>query len=275
MSKATFELLTPDKIKIHGVHWKTDNPQAVLCLVHGFGEHVERYDHLAAWFGNRGFATIGYDRRGHGQSGGKLGHTPSYEAYLQEIDMLMDEADKCYPDLPKIIYGHSQGGNLVLSYVIDRKPKVNGFVVTGPWIKLAFEPPKFLVMLGKVMKSVYPKFNNKNQLDTSHISRDPVVVKKYEDDPLVHDNITANTGMEMMNSAEKLDAFSGTLPIPGLIMHGEEDKVTSRPASEEFHKRIKGDVKLKIWSGMYHEIHNEPEKEDVFKYTLDWLKTVL
>lgn len=275
MGKLTYQLHTSDQLKLHGIHWKIEQPKAVICLVHGFGEHADRYNHFAAWFNDKGYAVIAYDRRGHGASEGQRGHTPSYAAYLDEIDLLLQESKKCYPGLPYIIYGHSQGGNLVLNYSIDRKPDAQAIVVTGPWIQLAFEPPKFLVMLGKVMKSVYPSFNNKNQLDPSHVSRDKEIVRKYIDDPLVHDNVSANTGIEMMQSGEKLDNFKGTMPHPTLIMHAGEDKLTDMPSSKRFAERVSGDVTLKIWDGLFHEVHNEPEKEEVFSYTLKWMESKL
>ncbi len=275
MAKLTYERITSDGIKLHGIHWKKENPRAVIALVHGFGEHADRYNHLAAWFGEKGFSVVAYDRRGHGQSGGKRGHTPSYSAYLDEIDILLDETRKVYPGIPVVIWGHSQGGNLVLSHIIERKPEAKAVVVTGPWIQLAFNPPGFLVALGKVMKSVYPKFTNKNQLDANHISHDPEVVKKYVEDPLVHDLVTAATGTAMLDSADRLNTYSGELPLPTLIMHGGDDKVTSRPASEAFHSRVSGDVSLKVWDGFYHEIHNEPEQDQVFSYAMDWLEKKL
>ncbi len=275
MERLTYQLNTSDNIKLHGIHWKLNQPKAVICLVHGLGEHAARYEHFAQWFAQKNYATIAYDRRGHGRSEGQKGHTPSYEAYLDEIDLLLNEAENQYPNIPKIIYGHSQGGNLVLNYSLSRKPQAKAIVATGPWIRLAFEPPKFLVMLGKFMKNVYPKFDNKNQLNTNHISRDKNVVKKYEDDPLVHDHISASTGIEMMKGAEKLDAFSGELPYPTLLMHGSEDQLTSPIATQEFANRISGDNLLKIWEGFYHEIHNEPEQNEVFEFTYNWLESKL
>ncbi len=275
MSKSTFELQTSDKVKVHGNHWQTENPKAVICLVHGFGEHVDRYDHFAAWFNPKGYAIIGTDRRGHGKSGGQRGHTPSYKHYLDEIDLIIAEADKHYPNLPKIIYGHSAGGNHSLNYVIDRKPGAKCVVVTGPWIKLAFEAPKALVMLGKVMRKVYPKFSNNNQLDASLVCRDEAVVKKYVGDPLVHDKVSAEAGLAMMDAGNKLAGFKGTMPIPTLVMHGGDDQVTSMPASVDFCKNAKGDVTCKIWEGFYHEIHNEKEQNEVFQFTYDWIESKL
>ncbi len=275
MTKSTFEITTSDQIKIHGVNWETNSPKAVICLVHGYGEHIERYDHFAEWFNKKGFAVIGTDRRGHGKSGGQKGHTPSFNHYLDELDLLLKEANSSYPSLAKIIYGHSAGGNHSLNYVIDRNPDIKALAVSGPWIKLAFEAPKFLVMLGKVMRKVYPSFNNKSTLDPTFVCRDTTVVKKYVDDPLVHDNISAEAGLAMMDAGDKLDQFSGTMPVPTLVMHGSGDQVTSCPASKAFAQRVKGDVTLKIWDGFYHEIHNEKEQNEVFQFTHDWLVSKL
>ncbi len=274
MSKSTFEIQTSDNLKVYGCHWETDAPKAVICLVHGFGEHIDRYDHFAAFFNSKGYAVIGTDRRGHGKTGGQRGHTPSYSHYMDELDLLMAEAKSSYPNLPKIIYGHSAGGNHVLNYVIDRTPNVSCAVVTGPWIKLAFEAPKFLVMLGKVMRNIYPKFNNKSNLDPNHVSKDAEVVKKYVNDPLVHAYVSAEAGLAMMDAGEKLNQFSGKMPVPTLVMHGGDDKVTSCPASEAFIARV-DNVSGKIWEGLYHEIHNDPEHPDVFQFTYDWMEQQL
>ena len=82
MSIKEFSWLTKDQLNIHAVEWSIEQPQAVMALVHGLGEHCRRYDHLAHFFNDKGYAFIGYDRRGHGRSEGKRGHTLDFEAFL-------------------------------------------------------------------------------------------------------------------------------------------------------------------------------------------------
>ena len=122
-------------------------PKAAIMLVHGHGEHVARYDHVAAALTEKGYAMLGFDLRGHGKSGGPRGHTPSYDALMDDIASFSQQTDQRYAGLPRFLYGHSLGGNLVLNYALRRKPDLHGVIATGPWLKLAFDPPASQVTL--------------------------------------------------------------------------------------------------------------------------------
>ena len=263
---------TSDGINIYAKSWAIDNPKGVIALVHGLGEHINRYDHLAAFFNEKGYAVIGFDHRGHGQSEGKRGFTPNVDAMLDDIGLLLKNVDEKYAGVPVYLYGHSMGGNLVLNYVLRRKHGVAGAIVTGPWILLAMKTAKVKIFMGKLMRNIYPGFTESNGLDVKHISTDASEVKKYAEDPLVHDKVTASLGIGLMESGEWLNEYAKDTPIPLLLMHGGGDQITSPAASENFAKRVGGDVTFKKWDGFYHEIHNEKEQGDVFEFTLQWLK---
>lgn len=271
MQKRTFSWTTEDGIKIHACEWLAAAPKAVLAIAHGLGEHIERYDHIARWFNARGYAVLGYDRRGHGQSGGKRGHSPGLEPLLDEIAQLLVEARMAHQDLPVFLYGHSQGGGLALSYTLHRNPKISGLIASAPWIQLSFTPPAALVAVGKLMRRIYPGLLQGNNLETRLLSRDAKVVQAYEADPLVHDRISAAVGIDMMQEGDWMMQQKGGFPVPLLIAHGEADGITSAEASEAFAAQLEGDVTFKPWPELYHEIHNEPEKEAHFQYVLEWL----
>lgn len=272
MKQIEFHWKTSDNLRIYAKEWRIDNPKAVLCLVHGLGEHLNRYNHLAKYFNEKGFAVVAYDRRGHGQSEGKRGHTLSYEAFLDEVSQLLVEAELRYPKLPTFLYGHSMGGNIALKYTLDRHPMIRGTIVTGPWIELPESPPAILIGIAKLMRSIYPSFSQNTDLDPSFVSRDAEVVKAYKDDPLVHGKITSATAMDMLKAADWLNEYDGKMPVPTLIMHGTDDKLTSQSASEAFAKRVGGDITYRKWEGWYHEIHNERGQREVFDYTLAWIE---
>ena len=275
MKQEDFFWKTTDGLKIYGTHWPVTTPRAVIALVHGLGEHINRYVHLAAFFNKNDIALIGYDRRGHCQSEGKRGHTPNVEAFLDEIQTLLEKTEAYYPGIPVFLYGHSMGGNLVLTYALRRELKAIGLISTAPHIRLGFEPPANLVAFGKVIRKIHPAFTQSNGLKVEHISSDPQVVQRYIDDPLVHDRITSATGIGMLEAAKWLDNYTGKIPLPALLMHGEADQITSPEGSELFAKRVEGDIKLKIWPGLYHEIHNEKEQAEVFRFTLNWMNQYL
>ncbi|MCF6277376.1 MAG: lysophospholipase [Anaerolineales bacterium] len=197
MTTKKWHYKTHDGLDLYAQSWIPENPKALVCMIHGHGEHIERYAHVAAALNAAGYAFAGFDHRGHGQSAGKRGHTPSYDTMLDDIAFFIDKRQAEYPDLPIFLYGHSMGGNLVLNYVLRRKPDIKGVIATGPWIKLAFEPPAIQVVLGRAMDKIFPAFLQASGLETAAISRDADVVHAYENDPLVHDKISARLFVSM------------------------------------------------------------------------------
>ena len=272
MKHTEFKLKTFDGLLLFGQSWQPESkPKAVICLVHGLGEYSGRYTHVADALTLAGYALISFDLRGHGKSEGPRGHTPSYEALMKDISSLLEVTNKQFPQLPSFLYGHSLGGNLVLNYVIRRQPKLKGVIVTSPWLRLAFEPPRFKVTLAQVTNCIWPSFSQKNGLDTKVLSRDPEVVHAYENDPLVHDHISARMFIDIYQSGQWALEHASEFSLPLLLMHGGDDKIISVKVSHEFANTKSKNCTLKIWDGLYHEIHNEPEKEEVFKFLLDWL----
>ena len=190
---------------------------------------------------------------------------------MDDIAAFFKQVDERYPGLPRFLYGHSLGGNLVLNYVLRRKPDLRGVIATGPWLELAFQPPASQVTLGRLMNGIAPGFTQHSKLDTKGLSHDQVVVSTYENDPLVHDKISARLFIAMYETGLWALEHAAEFPLPLLLMHGAADPITSAKASQEFAEKAGDKVTLKVWDGMYHEIHNEPEKAAVFKIMLDWL----
>ena len=114
-----------------------------------------------------------------------------------------------------------------------------------------------------------------NELDRDALSKDPNVVHAYNTDPLVHDRITARLAIDMLDSGLWLLDNAQRLRIPTLLTHGRADRVCSAPASQEFATNAGDICTLKLWDGLYHETHNEPEKDDVISFTLEWINQQL
>lgn len=258
-------------LSLFAAHWPIPNPKAVISLVHGQGEHIARYDHMAAWYNQHGFAVLGFDHQGYGRSGGKKGHAPNLEVLLDDIGLLLNKTREAYPGLPLFLYGHSMGGGLCLNYVTRRNPDLTGLVVTGPWIRLAFEAPALKVVAGRILKRFAPSLTLPTGLVAHFISHDDRVVEAYLKDPLVHNKLSAAAGIALLDGASWLDNWSGTFRYPVLLQHGGGDKITSPDATRRFFERVKGPVSHREWPGLYHEIHNEIEREEVYAFTLDWM----
>ncbi len=276
MQQIEFSWTTPDGINIFATSFAptTGAVRAVVALAHGLGEHLARYIHVAQFFADNGIATVAYDRRGHGKSGGQRGHTPDYALYLDEMQVLISEAKTRFPNIPVFLYGHSMGGNIILNYALRRNVSdITGVISTGAVIRLAFRPNPVVLFLGKITKIIYPSFSQKNQLETAALSRDKSVVDAYIADPLVHDSLSSVAGLGILEYADYLCNNPQKFPVPLYITHGGEDRLTSSPGSEWFGKNYTGDITLKIWDGLYHEIHNEPEQATVLGEIVEWVNS--
>ena len=269
-----------DGLSLYFQGWEPeDSPVAVVCLVHGLGEHSGRYAHVAAALNEAGYALLGFDLRGHGKSGGARGHSPTCDAMLDDVDQLLAEAAARYPERPRFLYGHSLGGGLVLWHALQccspaggQSPRdVAGVIATGPTLRTATRPPGWKVAVGKVTYSLLPAMSMSNGLDRSALSRDPQVVEQYNSDPLVHDRVSARLGMDILRNGEASLARATEFPVPLLLMHGAADRITSPGASQEFARSLDGKCTLKVWDGLYHEIHNEPEKQEVLETMIRWM----
>jgi alpha-beta hydrolase superfamily lysophospholipase len=261
-----------DGLNMYARGWTpAGKPKAVLVLVIGLGEHVGRYEHVAAALTDKDYALFGFDLRGLGKSGGPRGHTPNYDALLEDITGFFHQVDERYPGLPRFLYGHSLGGNLVLNYAMRRKPDLRGVIATAAWLKVAYQPPAYKVLLAKFMNGIVPGFSQHTKLDARGLSHDQVVVSNYQKDPLVHDNLSARLFLGIYDNGLWALEHAAEFPLPLLLMHGGADPIISLQACQEFASRAGDKVTFKIWDGMYHEIHNEPEQAQVFAYMLDWL----
>jgi alpha-beta hydrolase superfamily lysophospholipase len=261
-----------DGLKMFARGWEPDGqPAAVIVLLHGHGEHIGRYAHVGQAFANAGFALLGFDLRGHGLSEGPRGHTPSYQHLNNDVTDFWEQAERRYPGAPCFLYGHSMGGNLALNYALTARSALKGVIATGPWLRLAFEPPAAKVALGRVMNNIAPAFAQPSGIEQAALSRDAEVVRAYASDPLVHDRISARLFLTIYDSGLWIIEHAAGLSLPTLLMHGGADRLTSCEASREF--AAKSDkVTLRVWDGFYHEIHNEPEKAQVIQVMIDWMK---
>lgn len=272
MKHFEFDWKTKDDLTLFGQGWEPEiKSQAVVCLVHGLGEHSGRYAHLGEVLTASGYALLAFDLRGHGKSQGRRGHSPSIEAFIDDIAHLLVEANQRYSNLPCFLYGHSLGGILVLNYALRRKPNLTGVVASAPGLRTALESQTTKVFFARVMGSLLPGLTIPSGLDPETISRDPAVVQDYINDPLVHDRLSLGLAKNLLQAIGWIFEHAGEFPVPLLLMHGTGDKLAFPAGSQEFTSLVVGDCTIKLWDGLSHEIHNEPEKGEVIAYLVGWL----
>lgn len=276
MKTKEFSWKTIDDLEIYGKYWAPENDiKAVLCLVHGMGEHINRYNHFAEDIVKAGYAIIGFDQRGHGKSKGQRGHSPSYEHLLYSVDDLLNKAEEFFPETPRFLMGHSMGGNLVINYALDREPKIKGVIASSPLLRLAFDPPAWKTTLGNLVKNIFPSLPQFSNLDAKTISRIPEEVKKYEADKLVHDSITPGMYFGFMEKGEYAMQHAAEFPLPLLIYHGTGDQLTSHVASKEFAEKVGAKAQLQLFEGGYHETHHDHDRDKAISMICDWLQKQL
>jgi acylglycerol lipase len=264
---------TIDGLLLYAQGWEPETePVAVVCLVHGLGEHSGRYAHLAAFLNQSGYSVMSFDLRGHGKSGGARGHSPSFEYFMNDIDLLMQAALSQYPGKTRFLYGHSLGGILVLNYALRRKPQVAGVIATGAGLRTVLEEQTAKVAFAKSVGAVLPRLSLPSGLDATMISHDPEVVRVYQSDPLVHDRATLGMAKNTFQAISWAFDHCSEFDIPLLLMHGTDDQIAYARGSQEFAGLVGCDCTLKLWDGLYHEIHNEPEKDQVFAFMLKWME---
>ncbi|HER25341.1 MAG TPA: alpha/beta hydrolase [Candidatus Atribacteria bacterium] len=272
MKHTEFIFETFDRLQLFGQSWHPEEqPRAVVCLIHGIGEYGGRYTHVADALTQAGYVLFTFDIRGHGKSSGPRGHTPSYEALMNDISSLLEIINKQFPQLPFFLCGQSLGGNLVLNYILRRQPKLKGAIVSAPFLRPAFELPAFKMILGKIVNQLFPAFSQKSGLDTKVLSHDTEAVHAYKNDPLVHDRISARMFIGIYQSGQWALEHASEFSLPLLLMHGGDDRLSSSKASREFADKIDENCTFKIWDGFYHKILDELEKEKVLKFMIDWL----
>jgi len=163
------------------------------------------------------------------------------------------------------------GGNVVSNFILRRKSKVKGAIISSPMLKLAFDPPAWKLIAGKFMRNIYPAFQESTGLDAQAISRDKKAVEKYINDPLVHDKITVNFSLPFFEAGDYAIDHASELKIPALLIHGTADALTDYKGSQAFANNAGDIVQINLYEDGYHELHNEPNKDEVLQDVINWL----
>ncbi|MCP4050716.1 MAG: alpha/beta hydrolase [bacterium] len=273
MQHKVFKFKARDNTELYGQIWFSKEPlQGVVCLIHGLGEHSGRYRYLQSKLNKAGYALAAFDLRGHGFTDGISGHLISYEVCLDDIEIFLREVRKELYAGIYILYGHGLGGNLVLNYLLRRDENFAGAVVSSPWLMLYYEPPEWKLVLAKIVDIFYPSLTIASGIKVEDRSQDQAYMLESIKDNLLHDKISVSTLVDFYESGQWAIKNAHRLRYKTLLMHGTGDKITLSRASVEFASKCKELCTLKLWHGMYHELHNEVSKDQVIDFVIEWLK---
>ncbi len=268
MTSTTATIETADGLTLLTRDWACEAPRARILIVHGLGEHCGRYEHVGDFFVDRGFAVSAFDQRGHGASGGRRVHVDSFDEFLDDLEMVLATVPN---DLPRVIYGHSMGGLISTSYAVSGRPQPDLYVLSAPGLDADFPAP--LIMAAKTLGGLLPTVRLPNSVKGSQLSRDPAVGEAYFADPLVETKATARFGASGLRQMDVVSDRLDALKTPALVVHGADDEFVPPRASAPL-AGVPG-VERKLFPGLRHEIHNEPEQGEVLGFVADWIDAQL
>ena len=246
-------------------------PRALVLVSHGLGEHSARYRFLAHYFTTQGYAVAALDHNGHGCSAGIPGDVRAFDDYVADLARLREVLARRYTGVPIFLLGHSMGGLVTGCYLLQAQQGLTGAVLSGTAIRTAGHPGGGLLLLIRMLAWLVPRLGLK-KLDADGVSRDPGVVRQYEADPLVyHGRLGARLLREFFAGIARVEKRASSLTLPLLILHGGDDAMTLPEGSRILYARAgSSDKTLKIYPGLFHEIFNEPEREEVLGDVLNW-----
>jgi alpha-beta hydrolase superfamily lysophospholipase len=250
-------------------HWPTPTaPRGRIHLVHGLGEHLGRYEHVAAHLNARGWDVTGHDQRGHGASPGARGALRAGDDLIEDLARVLDvvrpSAGQC------VLMGHSMGGLVAAQFVAAKRGAVDRLLLTSPALDAALGPlQKLQLAFGMAF---VPDLAMGNQLDATRISHDPEVVRRYLADPLVHDRITARLAKALLDGGAFVRARAASWTVPTLLLWAGRDHLVSPGGSAAFAAAAPRDVvTARCFDDLYHEILNERDAAPVYATIDAWL----
>ena len=252
--------------------WLVQAPAGVVVLVHGLHEHSGRYRHVAERLSTARYAVYAVDHPGHGRSPGTRGNIESMAAAVQGVDLLARLAGQRHPEVPLFVYGHSLGGLIALQYLTGTPhERIRGSVLSSPALdtSAATGAQKLVALL---LSRLLPDAGVTHG-DLTTISRDQDVVQAFRADVLNYNGrLRARTGAEIMLAVSTMPQRLTSLMLPLLVLHGSADRLVPPAASEVVRAHAGSpDLTVKIYDGLYHELHNEPEQQEVLDGIVTWL----
>ncbi len=246
-------------------------PRAVIVLAHGASEHSGRYAWTGEQLNARGYAVFAIDHRGHGKSEGSRAVIDRMDNAVEDLHTLVEKAKAKHPGRPLVLLGHSMGGAVALSYTSVHQDALDALVLSGPLAALEAASPVQRIA-GRVLSVVAPALGVVD-IDSSAVSRDPEVVKDYDEDPLnYHGKLPARTVAELSRAIETFPDAVARFRLPLLVLHGAADRLVPIAGGEMVAERAGSEDKtFKRYDGLFHEILNEPERQQELDDIADWL----
>lgn len=262
-----------DGTELYTQAWSpSETPRGVIVIAHGLAEHSGRYELLTARLVRAGFAVQALDHRGHGRSPGHRANIGRFDSVVSDLYALIDQVRSEHPGTPLTLLGHSMGGAIALTCTLRHQDALHGLVLSAPALAVGADVPTLQVNVARLLSLLLPNVGIL-KLPAEAVSRDPVVVRAYVNDPLVFTGaVPARTVAELFAAMRAFPATVAQLRIPVLVLHGTGDTLVPLVNCQPIYERLGSrDRSVRTYPGLYHEVFNEPEREAVIADLLDWL----
>lgn len=248
-------------------------PKAILLIVHGIAEHSGRYMNPVNYFVPKGYAVYSFDLRGHGKSDGKRSYIERFSYYIDDLQTFFNLVRAENPNTKIFMVGHSMGSTIALDYALEHQRELQGLIISGTTLKPGASISRAAITAAKILSVIMPKMGV-SALNPGGISRDPDVVTAYVNDPLNYTGkLSARFGAELLKTMAMLQSSLSEINLPILIMQGSQDNISAPSSSKLLFDGISSkDKTMKIYEGFYHEIFNDPERQQVFSDMEAWLQ---
>jgi acylglycerol lipase len=271
------QLRSHDGYALHTNLDKAANERAVCVVVHGYAEHLGRYDYVTQSLNDNGITVFRYDHKGHGRSEGLKAYIADIYHMVNDLELIIQQAHK-YADGKKLfIVAHSLGAGVSALYGSTIKNLVDGYILSAPPFKVSEDISPYLQKIAHFLGRIMPKVPIASAGGTSVLCSDPAVCDDFANDPLCYNGLVrASTGKEILRISAEIQGSLKNFSAPVLILHGTNDQLADISGSQLFYDQIPSqDKEFKKYQGMFHEIFNEVHRQKPLQDMTTWINTRL
>ncbi|MBI2608650.1 MAG: lysophospholipase [Deltaproteobacteria bacterium] len=254
--------------------WKAEQPcNKVIVIAHGLGEHSGRYEHVAEFLNNHGYSVYALDHRGHGKSSGRRGRVSYFKQYVQDLKKFTTLIQSLEKNKKIILLGHSMGGLIVLSYLLEEGEGIDSIILSSPALGVNIKGAFVKKAAAQILTYFLPNITLYSEINTQDVLRDKILLLKTIRDRLIVKHISPRLYTELVKTMKWIYKNAHKIKHPLLLLQAGDDKVCVKEKALEFIESVKsGDKTIKVYENFYHEVFNDVERDKVFVDMLAWLE---
>lgn len=261
--------------------WKKENARGTILITHGQGEHSECYTRLIEGLSDLNVNFYVWDLRGHGRSEGRRGFVKDFDEYCEDFRIFVKKVrlglDESVKNKPFVLLSHSMGGLIQLKSLLKfSEIQADALVFSAPFLGLSVPVPAYKEKAAFIFNSFLPQITMGNEIRNEMLTRDPDVIREYEQDALRHTRVSPGAFIGFLDSFEFVLPRASDFKIKSLFQIPADDPVVSSPVTQSFFERYGAhDKKMIIYDGARHELYNDINRQEVYTDLKEFLSTVL